>query len=222
MNWGATSRWSQVACRNFKMSRVGVLSRFHVAVAHWARYNCPCRNLIKWQTTARYSCGVAHFLVTMAAFSSFWDFWPSFHFLTSFLTFLFTRSFHLGPWFTLVFFVILVLLLMLSSHDQRISQIKRWQRLTQQITYRHKLNSPMSSIRDWQSRSRTSQGHCLFVYGTRYTNCAANRRHLAYFLLLISFYEFWSSKKIAIHETGPNYFNSLSLIIGFDVAVGIS
>lgn len=143
-------------------------------------------------------------------------------FLTSFLTFLFTRPFHIGPWFTLVFFVILVLLLMLSSHDQRISQIKRWQRLTQEITYRHKLNAPMSSIRDWQSRYRTSQGHCLFVFGTRYTNCAANRRHLAYFLLLISFYEFWGSKKITLHQTGPDYFNSLSLIIGFEVAVGIS
>ena len=33
---------SQVACRNFKMSRVGVLSRVHVAVGNWATYICPC------------------------------------------------------------------------------------------------------------------------------------------------------------------------------------
>ena len=33
------------------------------------------------------------------------------------------------------------ILLMLSSHDQRISPIKRWQRLTQQITDRHKKKS---------------------------------------------------------------------------------
>ena len=29
---------SQVACRNFKMSRVGVLSRVHVAVGDWETY----------------------------------------------------------------------------------------------------------------------------------------------------------------------------------------
>ena len=67
---------------------------------------------------------------------------------------------------------------------------------------------------------RASQGHCRFGYGTRCTICAANRRYLAYFLLFMSFYEFWSSKKIAIRQTGPNYFNSLSLIFGFEVAVG--
>ena len=112
----------------------------------------------------------------MAPFSSFWDFWPSFPFLTSFLTFLFTRPFHLGPWFTLVFFVILVLLLMLSSHEQR---------LTQQITDRQKMESTSSNeleqlrCQAYATNSlvpRTSQRHCLFVYGTRYTDCAANRR----------------------------------------------
>ena len=61
-----------------------------------------------------------------------------------------------------------------------------------------------------------------FVYSTRYTNCAANQRYLAYFLLFMSFYEFWSSKKITIRQTGPNYFNSLSLIFGFEVTVFIS
>ena len=174
--------------------------------------------LIKWQTALSWI--FPHLpVVTMAAFSSFWDFWPSFPFLTSFLTFLFTRPFHLGPWFTLVFFVILVHLLMLSSHDQRISQIKRLQRLTQQITDRHKEERTNTYVTD-SLVPRTSHVHCVFVYGARYANCAANRRYLAYFLLFMSFYEFWSSKKITIGQTGPNYFNFLSLIFGFEVAVG--
>ena len=37
---GVPGRLSLVACRNFKMSRVGVLSGLHVAVT----YICPCRN----------------------------------------------------------------------------------------------------------------------------------------------------------------------------------
>ena len=36
---------SRVACLNFKMSRVGVLSVLHVAVGNLMKIVCPCRNL---------------------------------------------------------------------------------------------------------------------------------------------------------------------------------
>ena len=36
---------SRVACLNFKMSRVGVLSVLHVAVRNLMKIVCPCRNL---------------------------------------------------------------------------------------------------------------------------------------------------------------------------------
>ena len=36
---------SRVACLNFKMFRVGVLSVLHVAVGNLMKIVCPCRNL---------------------------------------------------------------------------------------------------------------------------------------------------------------------------------
>ena len=67
-------------------------------------------------------------VVTMAAFSSFWPSFP-------FLTFLLPRPFELA---SLVFFVILVrrFLLMLFSHNRRMSRISQIKRLTRQITDR--------------------------------------------------------------------------------------
>lgn len=64
----------------------------------------------------------------MAAFSSFWPSFP-------FLTFLLPRPFELA---SLVFFVILVrrFLLMLFSHNRRMSRISQIKRLTRQITDR--------------------------------------------------------------------------------------
>ena len=54
---------SHVACRNFKMSRVDVLSKVHVAVGNWATYISPCRNfnemtissLLDFSPTSRWS-----------------------------------------------------------------------------------------------------------------------------------------------------------------------
>ena len=142
---------------------------------------------------------------------------------------LFTRTFHLDAWFTLVFFVILVLPLMLSSHDKKISQIKR--SLTQQITDRHKKKAQAQMISNssdvehtWPRVSFPGPPRAIACFGTARDTLTAlrNRRYLPYFLLFMSFYEFWSSKKIIIRQTGPSYFNSLSLIFGFEVSVGIS
>ena len=85
---------------------------------------------------------------------------------------------------------------------------------------KHKLKWSQNSSdveHTWPTVSFPGPPRAIFVYGTRYTNCATNRRYLDYFLLFMSFYEFWSSKKITIRQTGPNYFNSLSLIFGFEV-----
>ena len=103
--------------------------------------------------------------------------------------------------------------------DQKIKKIDAtYHRSTQEG--QHKLKwSQIRNVTD-SLVPRASQCHCLFGYGTRYINCAANRKYLAYLLFFMSFYEFWSSKKITIRQTVPNYFNSLSLIFGFEVAVG--
>ena len=124
--------------------------------------------LIKWQTAL---CAIFPHLpvVMMAVFSSIWDFWPSFPFLTSFLTFLFTRPFHLGPWYTFVFFVILVLLLMLSSITKEYhwsKDDKDWRNRSQIDTRRKAQAQMISNSSDVSFVPRTSQGHCLFVYDT--------------------------------------------------------
>ena len=165
---------------------------------------------------------------------TFSSFWPSF----PFLTFLLPRPFDLGPLFTaLVLFVILVwrFLLMLFSRHRRISRIKR---LTRRITDRqswqiyHKKESNSSNDLKYLrgrvcrnlSRDRQSRSHDLpeplpiCLRHALHYSCAANRRYLAYFLLFMSFYEFWSSKK---NHNMPNYYSSLSLIFGFEVDVGI-
>ena len=78
-----------------------------------------------------------------------------------------------------------------------------------QIDTRRNVQAQMilSSVRDRQS---CSQDHCLFVYSTRYTNCAANRRYLAYFLLFTSF--LWVLKLKQNHNT-PNWSKLLQFFV---------
>ena len=70
LHWGPARRGSQVACRNFKMSRVGVLSRVNVAVGNWAHasYINPCRHfLIEWPSFVAISFGRCRYFLAHVA-----------------------------------------------------------------------------------------------------------------------------------------------------------
>ena len=161
----------------------------------------------------------------MAAFSSFW---PSFPFLTSFLTFLLPRPFHLGPWFTLVFFVIQFLsdvfflcFFPITEEYHRSKDDKDWRNRSQidkvdrDVTKRKAQAQMISNSSDvehtWPTVSFPGPPRAIAYLCTIPKMFGS---FSAFHVLL------WVLKLKENHNT-PNYFNSLSLIFGFEVAVAI-